>query len=307
VSPPDSEATVQFLAVGSGYFQVVGAAAISGRDFNDGDQPAALPVAIVNQSFADKFWPGEQPLGKRVRSTNANTPGQWRTVVGVVSNIMQGEPLRQSFQSLVYVPLRQEPTTGAWNSLGCCFRGTNFLARTKVSADAIAQAIRTEAQKVDSDVVLEEFATLKARFAFNRDLMDLEHAELGKHASVAPVFALIALLLAAIGLGAVIAYSVTQRTKEIGIRMAVGAAAGDIGRMVFREGLAPVAIGMMLGLATSLAVNRVLLSQLVGVSPYDPVTMAGAPVVLIVVALLACHIPARRAMNVDPAIALRHD
>jgi ABC-type antimicrobial peptide transport system permease subunit len=124
---------------------------------------------------------------------------------------------------------------------------------------------------------------------------------------VSPVFALIALLLAAIGLYAVIAHSVSQRTKEIGVRMAIGAAAEDIRRMVLRDGMLPGAIGMILGLAASLAVNRILQSQLVGVSPYDPVTMAGAPVVLIFVALLACLIPARRAMKVDPAVALRHE
>jgi putative ABC transport system permease protein len=155
--------------------------------------------------------------------------------------------------------------------------------------------------------MLEDFTTLKASFAFRADRMDLEHAEIGKYAAVAPIFALIALLLAAIGLYAVIAHSMSQRTKEIGVRMAIGAAAEDIRRMVFSDGMLPVTIGMILGLAASLAVNRILQSQLVGVSPYDPVTMAGAPVVLILVALLACQVPARRAMNVDPAVALRHD
>jgi ABC-type antimicrobial peptide transport system permease subunit len=105
----------------------------------------------------------------------------------------------------------------------------------------------------------------------------------------------------------VIAHSVSQRTKEIGVRMAIGAAAKDIRSLVFREGMWPVAMGLVLGLAASLAVNRILQSQLVGVSPYDPMTMAGAPMVLIVVALLACQIPARRAMHVDPVVALRHE
>ena len=152
-----------------------------------------------------------------------------------------------------------------------------------------------------------DFETLKASFAFDRDSMDPQHSELGKHATVAPVFALIALLLAAIGLSAVIAHSVTQRTKEIGVRMAIGAAAKDVRRMVLSEGMMPVAIGMIVGLAASLAVNRILQSQLVGVSPYDPVTMTGAPIILVIVALLACQIPVRRAMNIDPIVALRHE
>ena len=296
-STPNGAESAQFLSVGSDYFRVVGASAISGRDFNDRDRMTALPVAIVNQSFAATFWPGEQPLGKRLRVEDRNKPGEWRTVVGVVPNIMQGDPTRQHFKPLVYVPFQQETPA----------RGAFFLVRTGVPPDQVARAVRAEVQKLDPDVTLEDFTTLKASFAFRRDRMDLEHAELGKHAAVAPIFALIAMLLAAAGLYAVIAHSVGQRTKEIGIRMAIGAAAEDIRRMVLRDGMLPVATGMILGLAASLAVNRILQSQLVGVSPYDPVTMAGAPVALILVALLACQIPARRAMNVDPAVALRHE
>jgi putative ABC transport system permease protein len=216
-------------------------------------------------------------------------------VVGVVPNIMQGDATRQYFKPLVYVPIRQEPPARAF-----------FLLRTGVHLDQVARAVRGEVQKLDPDLILENFQTLKASFAFDGDYMDVEHMELGKDAAVAPVFALMALLLASIGLYAVIAHSVRQRTKEIGVRMAIGATTENIRRMILRDGMAPVAIGMILGLSASLAVNRVLQSQLVGVSPHDPVTMTGAPLALIFVALLACQIPARRAMNVDPAIALRH-
>jgi putative ABC transport system permease protein len=148
---------------------------------------------------------------------------------------------------------------------------------------------------------------LKTRLAFERDSMDASHSELGKNAAVAPTFALIALVLSAIGLYAVITHSVSQRTKEMGVRMAIGAGAHDIRRLIFSEGLRPVAVGLIAGLALSLGVNRMLQSQLVGVSPYDPVTMATAPLVLILVALMACQIPSRRAMSLDPAVALRHD
>jgi ABC-type antimicrobial peptide transport system permease subunit len=171
----------------------------------------------------------------------------------------------------------------------------------------VAQDVRAEIQKLDPDVILRKFTTLKASFGFDPNRMDRQHSEIGKYAAVAPIFAVMALLLAAVGLYAVIAHSVSQRTKEIGVRMAIGAAAADVRRMVFRDGVSPVAIGIPVGLAGSLAVNRILQSQLVGVSPYDPVTMAGAPVVLILVGLLACQIPARRAMNVEPTEALRHD
>jgi putative ABC transport system permease protein len=306
-SPPVGEERVQFLSAGSSYFRVVGVSAIAGREFNDGDHMAALPVAIVNQSFAATFWPGEEPIGKRLRSFDRNKPAEWRTIVGVVPNIMQGDPLRQQFKPLIYVPFRQEPGVRARKSGGTGFHGANFLLRTSVPLDHVAQVIRAEVQKADPDALLEDFSTLKESFVFDRDRMDLEHAELGKHAAVAPVLAVIALLLAAIGLFAVIAHSVTQRTKEIGVRMAIGAAAKDIRRMVLGEGMAPVAVGMTLGLAASFAVNRILQSQLVGVSPYDPLTMTGAPLVLTLLALLACQIPARRAMQVDPIVALRHE
>jgi putative ABC transport system permease protein len=292
----NSEESAPFLIAGSDYFQVLGASAISGRDFNDGDHDASLPVAIVNQSFANRFWPGEQPPGKRLRATDHNKPGEWRTVVGVVPNIMQGDPTRQQFKPVVYVPFRQESAAEAF-----------FLLRTGVPPEQVAQTVRAEVRKLDPDVVLEDFTTLKASFAFRRDRMDIAHAEMGKHAAVAPIFALIALVLAAMGLYAVVAHSTTQRTKEIGIRMAIGAAAADVRRMVFRDGMWPVVIGILVGLAASLGMNRILQSQLVGVSPYDPVTMAGAPVILLLVALVACQIPARRAMNVEPTVALRHD
>jgi len=296
-NPPEGGEAVQFLSVGPDYFRVVEAPAISGRDFNDGDRTATLPVAIVNQSFAARYWPREQPLGKRLRYIDRKKPAEWLTVVGVVPNIMQGDATRRQFKPLVYLPFRQAPTV----------LGVNFLLRTGVPPGQVAQAVRVEIQKLDPDVILKKFTNLKASFAFDPDRMDRAHSEMGKYAAVAPIFAVMALLLAAVGLYAVIAHSVSQRTKEIGIRIAIGAAAEDIRRMVLREGMWPVAIGMVLGLAASLGVNRILQSQLVGVPPYDPGTMTGAPVVLILVALLACLIPARRAMKVDPAFALRHD
>jgi predicted permease len=296
-SLPEGNESVAFLRTGADYFRVLGASAISGRDFTDRDHSAALPVAIVNQSFVARFWPGEQPLGRRLRAMNRNTPGEWRTVVGVVPNILQGDPLRQQFKPLVYVPFQQEPAP----------QRAFMLVRTAVPPDHVAQAVRAEVQKLDPDVSLEEFGTLKDSFAFDRDYMDAEHSELRKHAVVATIFSVIALLLAAVGLSAVVAHSVSQRTKEIGVRIAIGAAAQDIRRLIFREGMQPVALGLIAGFTVSLAVNRILQSQLVGVSPYDPVTLAIAPAVLMVVALLACQIPARRAMDVDPVVALRHE
>ncbi len=293
----DGEEPIGFLRTGSNYFRVVGAPAISGRDFNDGDRATTLPVAIVNESFVARFLPGQSPIGMRLRDVVRGTPAQWRTVVGVAPNVLQNDPLRQQFKPLVYIPFQQEaPTSRSF-----------FMARTNVPPQQILEAVRAAVQSIDPDVLLEEFDTMRGSFAFARDFMDAEHSELGKHAKVAPIFAAIALLLAAIGLYAVIAHSVSQRTREIGVRIAIGAASRDIRRLILSEGMRPAAFGLIIGLMASLGVNRLLQSQLVGVSPYDPVTLATAPVVLVLVALVACLVPTRRAQRVDPAVALRHE
>ena len=179
--------------------------------------------------------------------------------------------------------------------------------RASTPAAQTVQAILAKVQALDPDVITEDFRSLQAGLAFDRDWMDLEHADLGKHAAIAPVFAVVALVISALGLVAVIAHSVTQRTKEIGVRMAVGAATRDIARMIVLEGMRPVTIGLLAGFAAAAATNRILESQLVGVSPYDPLTIIAGPLVLIAVALIGCRIPARRAMRVDPVIALRHE
>jgi putative ABC transport system permease protein len=284
------------LNAGTDYFHTVGATTLAGREFNDRDRAAAQRVAIVNQSFAARFLSGEDLLGKRLRLYDRDRPGEWRTIVGVVSNIRQADPTRQRFVPLVYLPFEKDPPGSVW-----------FFARARTASDRVIGAVRAEVQKLDPDLVLEDYSTLKDSFQFRADRMDVEHVEMGKNAAVAPIFAGMALLLAAIGLYAVIGHSVNQRTREIGIRMAIGAAADDIRRLILREGMSPVAVGLFVGLLTSLGVNRLLQSQLIGVSPYDPVTMAGAPVILIVTALMGCRIPARRAMRLDPAVALRHD
>jgi hypothetical protein len=244
------------------------------------------------------FWSGEDAVGKRLRTVTRDAQTEWRTVVGVVPNVMQDDPLLQQFKPLVYLPFAQEPVVSP---------ASYFLMRTPLPLEHLATAVQTELQRLDANVGLERFGSLQASFAFDRDVMDAEHSELGKHAKVAPIFAAVALLLAGLGLAAVMAHSVSQRTTEIGVRMAIGAAARDIRRLVLREGLRPVLAGLAVGLTAALAVNRALRSQLVGVSPEDPATLAATSIVLIVVGLVACHLPSRRAMLVDPVVALRHE
>jgi ABC-type antimicrobial peptide transport system permease subunit len=234
------------------------------------------------------YWPGEDPVGKRLRFFKGTTPEEWLTVVGTVSNIMQDDATRQTFKPVVYVPYRQKPGGGMW-----------VLARTRASQANLISAFRHEVLTVDSQLPVYGPMTLLGRLEIYWDSRF--------YGGLFLIFAAIALLLASIGLYAVIAHSVNQRTQELGIRMAIGATAHDIVGLVFRQGMIPLGIGLVIGLAASLAVNRVLKSMLVNVSPSDPTTLAVASSVLVLSALLGCWIPARRAMRVDPVVALRHE
>jgi len=294
--PPLTRPTIQAVATGPDYFIASGASTIAGRDFADTDRPNTPPVAIVNQKFAEKYWPGQNPIGKRVRIFSRNRHEDLRTVVGVVSDMRHWSGLQQQFVPVLYIPFRQEPS----------FQGA-FLARVRAPSAPMAAAIRDEVKTVTAGLEIENFLTLKDMFAFRSDLMDVQHVEIGKHAAVAPIFALLALLLAAIGLYAVIAHSVGQRAKEIGIRIALGAESSDILGMIFREGMTPVVVGLMPGLGASFGVNRILQSQLVAVSPYDPATLAFASLLLVLLASLGCLLPAHGATKIDPATVLRDD
>jgi putative ABC transport system permease protein len=292
----DGRDYAQLIAISPAYFRVTGVTTVAGRAFSAEDRMSSPLVAMVNESFAAKFLAGREPIGLRVRFEGAGMSSEWRTIVGVAPNIMEGDAIRQEFKPVLYAPVAQEPTARP-----------RVLARTLVPPSRSARPFRAAIEQLDRDATLEEFQTLAASFAFDGDYMDLQHMELGKNAAIAPVFAAVALLLAAIGLYAVIAHSVGQRTQEIGIRVAIGATASDIRRLVLRQGLTPAVIGIAAGLTGSLVVNRILQSQLVGVSPHDPLTIAGAIVALTCVALIASHVPARRATRVDPIVALRCD
>jgi len=280
--------TLSSLTVGPAYFRTMQARLLSGRDFNRADTAAETPVAIVNQLFATKFWPGEDSLGKRLRFFDGNTPEPWVTVVGVVSNIIQDDQTRQTFDPLVYVPFRQKPGGGAW-----------VFVRTRVPPERVANVFRQEVQALDPELPIYGPFALTERLEMFWDTRF--------YGVLFLIFATLALLLASVGLYSVIAHSVSLRTQEIGIRMAIGASARDVVALVLVQGMIPLGGGLAVGLAASLAVNRVLQSVLVQVSPSDPITLAGASTILMVFATLGCLIPARRALRVDPVVALRHD
>ena len=279
--------TLSALIVASGYFRTMGAAVLAGREFTDADVASGVPVVIVNQRFAATIWPGEAPLGKRLRLFDGATPEVWLTVVGVVSNIVQNDRTGRRTDPLIYVPYRQKPRNGM-----------TVLARTRVPPGTLGTAFRREIQEMDADVPIIGVATLAARIASN-------YGSNRRNGALFVIFAAIALLLASIGLYAVVAHSASQRTQEIGIRTAMGARSRDIVALVLRQGMLPVSIGLAAGLAMAFAVMPFLRSQLVGVSPIDSISFAAASGVLALAAMLGCWIPARRAARVDPVIALR--
>ena len=276
------------LKISPAYFRVVKATMLSGREFNDADVLTSTPVAIVNQLFASTYWPGEDPLGKRFRLFEGDNPEAWRTVVGVASNIIHNDQTRQTFDPVVYIPYRQRPGGGAW-----------ILVRTSVPSAGLITAFRQAVQAMDDGLPLYGPMAISERM---ERFWDSKF-----YGSLFLIFAAIALLLASIGLYTVIAHSVSQRTQEIGIRMAIGGTPHDILKLVIRQGMLPLAIGLIIGLAASFAVNRLLTSVLVHISPADPITLVAASAVLIVAGALGCLIPARRAMRVDPVVALRNE
>jgi predicted permease len=279
---------ISSLTISPEYFRTMEARVVSGRPFNRADTASGVQAAIVNEAFVAKHWPGEDALGKQLRLFNRMTPGPWLTIVGVVSNIIQDDQTRQTFEPLVYLPYGQKPGGGAW-----------VFVRTRVPPESLASAFRREVQTLDAELPVYGPFTLVERLEMFWDSRF--------YGGLFAIFASIALLLASIGLYSVIAHSVGRRTQEIGIRMAIGATTGDVVTLVFAQGMIPLAIGLTVGLAASLAVNQLLSSLLIQVSPADPVTLIVASAILTLSATLGCLIPARRAIRVDPVVALRHD
>ena len=280
------------------YFRTVGAALISGRNFNDFDGASTPPVALVNEYFAREHWPGVNALGKRLHLFYGRNADAWRTVVGVTSNIVQTSPLGGS-PGIVYVPYRQRSPNFM-----------NILALTRVPPSSLAVSVRRELKAMDSDLDIGAGTgggAIEGPLPLSELFRTARYWSRAVNAGLFLTFAVIALLLAAVGLYAVIAHSVSRATQEIGIRIAIGATARDIRLLVLRRGMLPVATGLVTGLAASMVFNRLLRSQLFSVSPTDPATYALTSIVLIAVALFACLIPARRAMRVDPAVALRNE
>ncbi|HEV8145128.1 MAG TPA: ABC transporter permease [Bryobacteraceae bacterium] len=280
--------TAGSLVVDQNYFQVMQAPILRGRDLTASDGVAGTPVAIVNQRFLDKYFNGQDAIGKRFRTFDQNVAQPWLTVVGVAPDIRQNTTTPEP-EPLFYVPLRQEPR-----------RWMTIALRAKVPPATLGSAARKEVQAVDENLPVFELRTLEEQIG----RQTWPYRVFG---GMFAIFAAVALGLASMGLYAVIAHSVSQRTQEIGVRVALGASSGTILRMVFGQGMRQLAIGLAVGLAAAIGVTRVLQGILVQVSPSDPTTLILVTLVLSAAAMLGCAIPARRAIRVDPVEALRHE
>jgi predicted permease len=284
-APPGAPKRPQIVSVGPEYFETVGMTILRGRSFTarDFDMESGQKAVIVNESFARDYLGEEDPIGQRF---GYNAAGDESEVVGVVKDTKHSS-LRETTQGAFYTP-------------GFGQRDTTFQLRTAADSTRIIAAVRQAACEIDANLPLYNIKTLATQ-------VDESLAQERLISALSSFFGLLSLLLAGIGLYGILAYAVSQRTREIGIRIALGARPGAVLRMVLRQGLILTLLGVGFGLAASLGATRLLASQLFDVTPTDPVTFVAAPILLLTVALLASFVPARRATNVDPLIAIRQE
>jgi ABC-type antimicrobial peptide transport system permease subunit len=286
VLPPATAVPIDWRIVSPGYFKTMGIPLLHGRDFTDADGPDARPVMIVSAATAKKFWGDEDPLGRTLRKTgNPRIP---YTIIGVVGDV-RSTALTEEFPSLYY-PMASR----AWPSMDVVVRGEG------PTPEALLPAIREKVHELDSELALANVRTMEQWLSNGTAQPRLNTVLLS-------VFAFVALLIASVGIYGVLAYSVSQRTGEIGVRMALGATPRDALRLVIREGMIVVAIGIGAGLLGGLALGRAVSSLVFGVPVRDPAVFIGVAATLGIVALAACTIPALRASRVDPIVALRYE
>ncbi|HZM88285.1 MAG TPA: ABC transporter permease [Blastocatellia bacterium] len=284
--PPGEGKSTNYYAVTTDYFKAMGIQLLRGRLFTEQDNSKAPPVAIINETMAKQYFPDEDPIGQRIHLTQG--PDKFREIVGIVGDVKQ-YGLAQPSPLQTYEPYLQMP-----------FSSLTLVVRTEGNPASLSGAIRGEVLAIDKEQPVSRIRTLDQIISGSVQQQRFLMLLLG-------VFAAVALILAAVGLYGVMNYAVTQRTHEIGIRMALGANAGAVLRLIVGHGMMLALIGVAIGLAGAFAVTRVMESLLFSVSTTDPSTFASVSVVLTGVALVACLAPARRAIKVDPMLALRHE
>ncbi len=288
--PADSERTpvAEFASVSPGHFHALEIPLLSGRNFTDADDDKGQQVVIVDEAFAHQYWPGDNPIGKRIKPGPVQSTQPWLNIIGVVGNV-KSDSLESQEVPHIYLSTFQAPS---YSSV--------IYARTSRDSGTIGDAIRREVQAVDPDVPVYAVRTMDEVVA--RSMAERRFA-----LEILGFFGVIALLLASIGIYGVMAYTFSQRAHEIGIRIALGAQRQHILRMALGEGMILVAFGLAAGLLGALLLTQFLRSMLYAVKPTDPVTFVAIAALLTSVALLACFIPAHRATRVDPLVALREE
>ena len=277
-------------SVSPNYFRAMSIPIVQGRAFNEHDKEGATRVLIINQALAQEVFPGENPIGKRVTfgNTDANDQPVWWEIVGLAANVRSLE-LREEPVSEFYFPAFQNP-----------FADNSLVIRSSVEPGGLAASVRQIVAEVDKTVPVSSVHTMD--HIVSRSIMQPRF-----NLFLLSLFGTVAMLLSAAGIYGVTAYTVAQRTHELGIRIALGAQVSDVLRMILGQGMAVIGVGLVLGLIAAFALMRLLRSLLFGVGENDPITFGAITLVLLLVALLACYIPARRATKVDPLVALRFE
>ncbi len=288
VLPGHEEPHSDLRAATPEYFQTMKIPLLKGRYFGEQDNREGRPVAIIDETLAQHYFSDEEPLGKRVEFQTVQGKQVWREIVGVVGHVKH-KGLDIEFKDQLYYPHAQVSYSNMF-----------VVVRAAKDPMSLASAVRGAVRAVDKDQPAFKVLTMDQMLSDSLAQRRLSVTLLG-------VFAVVAMVLAAVGLYGVISYSVTQRTNEIGIRIALGAPRRDIFKMVVGQGMVLTLVGIGLGVGGALALTRVMSSLLFGVTPTDPVTFAIIPLILTAVALAACFVPARRATRVDPMVALRYE
>ncbi|HST23296.1 MAG TPA: ABC transporter permease, partial [Blastocatellia bacterium] len=273
-------------ASSASYFRALGMPIVVGREFDAKDLPTSTGVAIINEAMAQASWPGEDPIGKRMKMGIETQP--WLTVVGVVKDIRVRLGMTPTPQ--VYLPYTQSPAFGP----------RDLVLRTRMEPDSLAAAVQREVWAIDKDQPVANIKTME-------QLLSASIERPRFNTLLFAIFSALALALAGVGIYGVMSYTITQSTHEIGIRMALGARSRDVLKLTMVKGLRLTVTGVVIGLFAALALTRVMSSLLFGVSATDPLTFALIALLLTAVALLACYVPARRATKIDPIVALRYE
>jgi putative ABC transport system permease protein len=285
--PPGRENVGRYRVASPDYFQTLQIPIVAGRGFTEQDKAGAPRVVLVNEALARKHWPGQNAVGKRIRFYGPPDKTPWMEIVGVVHDVTH--ELNLPVTPEYYLPFAQDP----WTAM-------TVVARTNVDPNSLVGALRQQVWAIDKDQPVYEAQSMNEVWSLAASMYSFSSVTLG-------FFAVIALLLASLGIYGVMAFAVAQRTQEIGIRMALGATTSEVMKLVVKHGMKLALAGIAIGLIGAWALTRFMKTLLVGVQPTDLLTFAVVSGCLLIAALLACYLPARRAMKVDPLVALRYE